>query len=224
MLRHLNCFVQYGLSRWIGNALAMVFLVSWANVAVAEKKIIAFGDSLTQGFGLPADQGFVPQLENWLRDQGAAVRVVNAGVSGDTTQGGASRIDWTLAEPADLIIVNLGGNDMLRAIDPDVTRGNLEDILQAIRAKDLPVILVGLQAPPNFGAAYKAAFDRIYPDLAEVYGATLYPFYFNAFFAEGASPADVGGYFQADGLHPSAEGVALIVADFGPLILQELQK
>ncbi|MEO0381532.1 MAG: arylesterase, partial [Pseudomonadota bacterium] len=138
-----------------------------------EVTIAALGDSLTQGYGLAVQQGFVPQLEEWLQDQGRDVAVINAGVSGDTTAGGLSRVDWTLTPEVDALIVTLGGNDLLRGIDPGVSRANLEGILSAATGAGVEVLLVGMQAPGNYGPDYKAAFDGMYPDLSAAYG-TLY--------------------------------------------------
>ena len=134
-------------------------------------------------------------------------------VSGDTTEGGRSRLDWALAEGAAAVIVELGANDMLRGIDPSVTRDNLDAILAGLAARDLPVLLIGMRSAANFGPAYKAAFDVIYPDLAEQYGAILDPF-----FLEGLvnNPA----MFQGDGLQPNAAGNAIIVERIGPLVLE----
>ena len=179
--------------------------------------VLALGDSLTQGYGLPADQGFVPQLEAWLEGQGAEVALINAGVSGDTTAGGAARVDWSLTPEVDAMIVALGGNDLLRGIDPAVARANLTAILDAAQSRDLPVLLIGMQAPGNFGPDYKAAFDAIYPDLAQAYG-TLYLDSFFAGLGEG-DPAALRRWFQPDGIHPNAEGVARIVEAVGPRVL-----
>lgn len=182
--------------------------------------VAALGDSLTQGYGLPADEGFTAQLQDWLDDQGADVVVINAGVSGDTTAGGLSRVAWTLTPDVDKMIVNLGGNDLLRGIDPAVSRANLEGILTAAAQADVEVLLVGLDAPGNYGPEYEAAFDAMYPELAEEYGAIYYP----DFFTPLVEIADQDGarqrYMQRDNLHPSAEGVALIVERIGPVILE----
>jgi len=186
----------------------------------AEVTIAALGDSLTQGYGLPEWEGFVPQMRGWLADHGADVRLINAGVSGDTTAGGAARVGWTLTPDVDAMIVALGGNDLLRGIAPEVARANLEAILQAAREAEVAVLLIGMQAPGNYGPDYKAAFDAIYPDLAAQYG-TLYA---ESFFAglEGLrkDPAALGRYMQDDGIHPSAEGVEKIVAGLGPKVLE----
>lgn len=191
-------------------------------VAEAQQRVVAFGDSLTAGFGLPLEDGFVPQLEAWLQAQGANVVVVNAGVSGDTTSGGLSRIDWVLAEGADLVILELGANDMLRGVAPSVARANLDAILANITSRGVKVLVAGMLAPPNYGAEYRAEFDAIYPELAEKYGAELYPF-----FLAGLGQADglvaFYGLLQSDGMHPNAEGVTLIVKDIGPVVLRALE-
>ncbi|WP_316014226.1 arylesterase [Roseobacter sp. HKCCA0434] len=179
--------------------------------------IAALGDSLTQGYGLPVDEGLVPQLQAWLVAEGEDVEVLNAGVSGDTTAGGLSRIDWTLTPEVDALIVALGGNDLLRGIDPEVSRANLDGILQA--AGDLPVLLVGMEAPGNYGPDYKAAFDAMYPELAAEYDALLADSFFEGLEAEALD--DAASLMQPDGIHPNAEGVARIVAVLGPQV-QEL--
>jgi acyl-CoA thioesterase I len=183
--------------------------------------IVAFGDSLTQGYGLIDEEGFVPQLRDWLDAQGQTVRVVNAGVSGDTSAGGLSRAEWTLTPDIHGMILALGGNDVLRGLDPAVTRANIEGILKAAQAADIPVLLVGMQAPGNYGPEFKAEFEAIWPELAEAYGAL----YFESFFkglGEG-DLASVQAYFQADGIHPNAEGVGLIVDAMGPAVLELIE-
>ncbi|RMD46550.1 MAG: arylesterase, partial [Alphaproteobacteria bacterium] len=124
-------------------------------------RVVALGDSLTQGYGLPAGQGFVPQLERWLRERGHDVELVNAGVSGDTTAGGRARIGWTLAGGADALIVALGGNDVLRGLPPEEARANLEAILAEAEARGIPVLLIGIDAPGNYGPDYERAFEAI---------------------------------------------------------------
>jgi acyl-CoA thioesterase-1 len=142
--------------------------------------------------------------------------LINAGVSGDTTAGGLARVDWTLTPEVDAMIVTLGGNDFLRGIDPANVRANLRGILQAAADRGVPVFLVGMEASMNYGADYKAAFDSIYPDLAGEFGATLYPDFFEGL-TEGRDIEDARStLMQADGIHPNAEGVALIVAAMGP--------
>lgn len=191
-------------------------------VAQAEIRVVAFGDSLTAGFGLSGDQGFVPQLERWLQAEGADIVVVNAGVSGDTTSGGLSRVDWVLAEGADLVILELGANDMLRGVAPRVARQNLDAILADITGRGIKVLLAGMLAPPNYGAEYRAEFDSIYPELAEKHNAALYPF-FLAGLGKADGVAELFSLMQSDGMHPNAEGVKLIVADIGPAVLQALE-
>jgi acyl-CoA thioesterase-1 len=187
---------------------------------VAATRIVALGDSLTAGYGLPADEGFVPKLNAWLAAHGAGdVQVVNAGVSGDTTAGGLARLDWTLGEPADAMIVELGANDMLRGLDPAAARTNLDRILSRVSAEGMPVLLVGIPAIGNFGPEYRASFGALYADLATQYGAILYPSFF-AGLTKGRSQAEARALIQGDGLHPNAEGVDAIVADIGPVVLQ----
>jgi acyl-CoA thioesterase-1 len=213
MLRSLT-YGAIGLAR---NAIAAIVLVNGA--AQAETvTIAALGDSLTQGYGLIEQEGFVPRMEAWLRDQGAEVDIINAGVSGDTTAGGLSRVEWTLTPRVDALIVALGGNDMLRGIAPEVARANLDGIMQAAEAADKPVLLIGMEAPGNYGPDYKSAFDSIYPDLANSYDSLLFDNFF-----EGIMSADLSSararYMQPDGIHPNAEGVDRIVAAMGPAVL-----
>ncbi|WP_306151815.1 arylesterase [Roseovarius sp. MMSF_3281] len=180
-------------------------------------RVLALGDSLTQGYGLIEENGFVPQLDAWLEAQGADVAVINGGVSGDTSAGGAARVDWSLTPDVDAMIVTLGGNDLLRGIDPGVTRANIEQILKVAQAKSVEVLLVGMQAPGNYGPEYKQDFDSLYPELATAYG-TLYA---ESFFAGigTADPAKAREYFQDDGIHPNAEGVKKIVEGLGPKVM-----
>lgn len=186
--------------------------------------IAALGDSLTQGYGLPPEDGFVPQLERWLNANGAEVTLINAGVSGDTTAGGLSRIDWTLTPEVDALIVALGGNDVLRGIDPAVSRANLDGILARAAEKGLPVLLVGMVAPGNFGPAYKDAFDAMYPDLAEAYGALYERDFLGPIRGIEDQNAALQDYMQRDGIHPNREGVALIVEQLGPRVLELVDK
>jgi acyl-CoA thioesterase-1 len=194
------------------------------SAAQAEEVVIAaLGDSLTQGYGLPAEEGFVPQLQAWLDAEGVEAKIVNAGVSGDTTAGGRARVDWTLTPDVDAMIVTLGGNDMLRGLDPAQARGNIDDILAAAKRAEVEVLLVGMSAPGNYGAGYKADFEALYPDLAEAHGTQFYPDFFTGLLAEekGAASArseTIQRYFQGDGIHPNAEGVTLIVEDIGPAV------
>jgi len=209
--------------RGFRNGVTVTLLLS-AMAAAEPITLVALGDSLTAGYGLE-DQadGLVPQLETWLRAKGADVVVQNAGVSGDTTAGGLARLDWALGPDVDALIVTLGGNDMLRGLDPAQARANLEEILKAAEARGLPVLLVALKAPGNFGPDYKADFDGMYGDLASAHSALLAEDFFGGLRAAGADtsdPAAMAAFMQADGLHPNAEGVRLIVEGLGAKVLE----
>ena len=180
--------------------------------------VAALGDSLTQGYGLPADQGLVPQLQDWLRAAGHDVIVINAGVSGDTTAGGLSRLDWTLADKPDAMIVALGGNDLLRGIDPAASRANLDAILSRLDAEGVPAMLVGLSAPGNYGPDFQRDFAAMFPDLAQKHGAVLYPDLLAPITERYAAGESYAHLMQGDGLHPSAEGVRAIVEALGPAV------
>lgn len=182
--------------------------------------LVALGDSLTAGYGLTGDKGLVPQLQAWLTAEGQDVMVANAGVSGDTTAGGLARLDWSLTPDADALMVILGGNDMLRGIDPAVSRANLSAILQGAADRHLPVLLVAMSAPGNFGPDYKATFDAIFPDLAAQFGVDLAMDFFAPLKARG----DFSALMQVDGIHPNAEGVRLIAATLGPQVIDLLKK
>lgn len=182
-------------------------------------EIVALGDSLTAGYGLPQGEGFVPQLQKWLDAQGARVRVTNAGVSGDTTAGGLARLDWALTPGADALIVALGGNDLLRGLPPQSARENLDRILARAEARGLPVLLIGLTAPGNYGADYKAAFDGMWTDLAARHGALLLPDFLAPLLAMDARARATAGVVQADNLHPTARGVGMLVDHVGPSVL-----
>ena len=203
----------------IGKSLALAFVLAAPAVA-QEITIAALGDSLTQGYGLVQDDGFVPQLQDWLAARGHQARLINAGVSGDTTAGGLSRIGWTLTPDVDALIVALGGNDLLRGLPPEASRANLEGILIAARDAGVPVLLVGMEAPGNYGPEFKAAFDAIYPDLAAQYGALHAESFLGPLTqaAEADPRAALASYMQSDGIHPNAAGVALIVEALGPLV------
>ncbi len=197
--------------------LGFIFGLSGFSATAEPVTIAALGDSLTQGYGLAQPDGFVAQLDSWLEDQGVDVVVINAGVSGDTTAGGAARIAWTLAPQVDALIVTLGANDLLRGIAPEVARANMHKIMAKARDTGIKTLLVGFVAPGNFGPKYKAEFDAIYPDLAREYGAL----YAGNFFA-GIMDPDGGiivRLLQDDGLHPTREGVARIVDVLGPDVL-----
>ena len=208
--------LTYASLRGIRNAGAIIMLLN--SPLLAEPiTLVAFGDSLTQGYGLPPQDGFVPQLQAWLAAAGEDVVVINAGVSGDTTAGGASRIDWTLTPDVDALIVNLGGNDMLRGIDPGESRRNLDAILAAAKAKNLPVLLVSLRAPGNYGADFKAEFDAMFGDLAAKYGNLLTENYFFPLIDQSSRLLDPA-LMQADGIHPNAAGVVKAIESLGPKV------
>ena len=172
--------------------------------------LLALGDSLTAGYGLPEPQSFPAQLEAALRQKGYNIRVINAGVSGDTSADGLARLDWVLEEPADAVIVELGANDALRGLPPALAENNLSRILTTLQARHLPVLLAGMKAPRNLGEEYVRAFDAIYPRLQHRFGTRLYPFFLDGIIG---GPA---GLLQPDGLHPTAAGVARIVSSILP--------
>jgi acyl-CoA thioesterase I len=174
-------------------------------------KIVALGDSLTAGLGLPSEAAFPAKLAQALRDKGITVEVANAGVSGDTAADGLSRIDWSVPEGADAAIVELGANDALRGIDPRLTRAAIEAILRRLRDRNIAVLLAGMRAPPNMGAAYAQAFDPIFPELASRFDVVFYPFFLDGVAAERALN-------QPDGMHPTAAGIDVIVAHILPKV------
>lgn len=185
--------------------LAAAFLLLAAFVAApataAEPfRIVGFGDSLMAGYGLGPGEGFPEKLEAALRARGHDVVIVNAGVSGDTTSGGLSRLDWSVPDGTQLVILELGANDMLRGIAPEITEKNLDAMIARLKERNIVVLLAGMRAAPNLGADYQAAFDAIYPRLAEKYGVTLYPFFLDGVVADQK-------LLLADGMHPSAQGV-----------------
>jgi len=174
--------------------------------------IVALGDSLTAGYMLPPDDGFPEQLQAALKERGYDdVTVVNAGVSGDTTSGGLSRLDWAVGPDADAVILELGANDALRGIDPAITRKNLEEMIARLKKRGLPILLAGMYAPPNLGKEYAARFNPIYPELAGEYDLILYPFFLDGVAADPA--LNLG-----DGLHPTSQGVRDIVARIMPYV------
>jgi acyl-CoA thioesterase I len=172
--------------------------------------LLALGDSLTAGLGLAPDDAFPAKLQAALRAKGHDVTIQNAGVSGDTARAGADRLAWALTGDVDAVIIELGANDALRGLPPEETRKALEEILSALDARKLPALIAGMRAPPNMGPDYAAAFDPIFADLAEKHASLLYPFYLDGV---AANPK----LNQADGIHPTAEGVDLIVANILPV-------
>ena len=174
-------------------------------------KMVVLGDSLSAGLGLSAAAAFPARLKESLKIKGIGVDMINAGVSGDTSSGGRDRLDWSVPEGTDAVILELGANDALRGTDPKVTRAALTDILARLKARKVAVLLCGMLAPPNYGSDYSARFNAIYPDLAKSFGVPLYPF-----FLEGvAADARLN---QADGLHPTAEGVDVLVKNILPAV------
>jgi acyl-CoA thioesterase-1 len=205
-------------ARQAGKALALILWLAVPAQAGEPVTVLALGDSLTQGYGLPQEDGLVPQLRRWLDERDIAAEIVNGGVSGDTTAGGAARVGWSLGGDVDAMIVALGGNDLLRGIDPAVSRANLETILTEAEARDVEVLLVGMRAPGNYGAGFKAAFDAMYPELAEAHGTLYAPDFFAGLGA--GDPAALRRFFQDDGIHPNAMGVARIVSALGPHVAE----
>ncbi|ENT07135.1 arylesterase [Brucella sp. 63/311] len=183
---------------------------------LSQVKIVGFGDSLMAGYLLPSNAAFPQQLEKALNDKGYEVTVENAGVSGDTTTGGLSRIDWSIPDGTNLVILELGANDALRGIQPDITEKNLDEMLAKLKARGISVILAGMVAPPNMGKDYAGKFNPIYPRLARNYDVPLYPF-----FLDGV--ATKKGLLLEDGMHPNEKGVETIVANFMPSVEKALK-
>jgi acyl-CoA thioesterase I len=181
-------------------------------IAAAEPyRIVGFGDSLMAGFGLNPGEGFTEKLQAALKARGRDVEVINAGVSGDTTSGGLSRLDWSVPDGTRLVILELGANDMLRAVTPDITEKNLDAMLAKLKDRKIPVLLAGMRAAPNLGADYQARFDAIYPRLAEKYGAALYPFFLDGVAGDSKLVLE-------DGMHPSAKGIDIMVERILPML------
>lgn len=194
-------------------ALMTVVNSAWAEGRPAGKpiKLVVLGDSLSAGLGLPAQEAFPAKLQKALQTKDIAIDITNAGVSGDTSSGGRDRLDWSVPDGTDGVIVELGANDALRGIDPDLTRAALSDIVQRLQARKIPVMLCGMLAPPNYGADYATRFNSIYPDLAKKFDVPLYPFFLDGV----AADAKLN---QADGIHPTAAGVDIIVGQIVPKV------
>jgi acyl-CoA thioesterase-1 len=174
-------------------------------------KMVVLGDSLSAGLGLPGAAAFPARLQKALNDKGLDVEISNAGVSGDTASGGRDRLDWSVPDGTRGVIVELGANDALRGIDPKITRDALADIISRLKARGIAVMLCGMLAPPNYGSDYASQFNAIYPDLAKSFGVALYPFFLDGV----AADAKLN---QADGMHPTAEGVDIIVNKILPMV------
>lgn len=202
----------------LGRNLLLTLALSVSVAQADSLRILALGDSLTAGYGLMDQDGLVPQLNAWFAADGSDITVVNAGVSGDTSAGGLSRLDWALDDGISAMMVILGGNDLLRGIPPEATRANIDAILKKAKARGLKVLLVGMKAPGNFGPAYKEAFDRLYPDLAETHGARHVDSFFGLLDPDASDPAALSAFMQPDGIHPNAAGVKKIVAALAPQI------
>jgi len=185
--------------------------------AQAPIKLAVLGDSLSAGYGLPLQAAFPARLQKALREKGFDVDILNAGVSGDTTSSGRDRLDWSIPDGTEAVIVELGANDALRGLDPKVTKGALEDIIKRLQARKMAVMLAGMLAPPNYGPDYAAKFDPIYADLGKAYDVPLYPFFLDG----------VAGDVKlnlADGIHPTAEGIDIIVTRILPSVEAFLNK
>lgn len=178
--------------------------------------MVVVGDSLVAGYGLPAGEAFPKKLAEALNQNGYAIEVVNAGVSGDTTSGGLSRLEWSLGEGADLVVLELGANDALRGIPVEVTRRNLSEMISKLKAKNIEIILAGMKAPPNMGEAYGVGFNSIYPDLSQEHEVVLYPFFLEGVAANPELNLD-------DGIHPNTSGIRVMVESFMPTLERALE-
>lgn len=198
-------------------AILALFWAQGTDAAERALRILAFGDSLTQGFGVPPGTDFPAQLERALKGRGLNVTLINAGVSGDTSAGGLARLEWSLADAPDAAIVELGANDGLRGLSPAEMEKNLDTILARLKARNIPVLFTGMKGPRNFGPAYTAEYDAVFPRLAKKYGVPFYPF-----FLEGVALDRT--LVQPDGLHPNPKGVAAIVNNIAPLAVELVQQ
>ncbi|MBL4748062.1 MAG: arylesterase [Magnetovibrio sp.] len=213
-------FKRYGVIGRIVNVLGVLALVGLGSSptrAGEAFKVLALGDSLTAGYGLAGPKAFPRQLEAALRDLGHHVTIINGGVSGDTSAGGRSRLDWLVDGTIDAVIIELGANDGMRGLDPASTRQNIDWIIRTLKAKQVPILLTGMLAPPNLGADYGAEFNAIYSQLATQHGIALDPFFLQGVVADPTLN-------QADGLHPNAQGVAVIVKRLVPQLLAVLKQ
>lgn len=205
-------FGGYGRRAVIVNALAALMLCAVPAGAQQPKRLLVLGDSLVAGYGLPKNQAFPARLEAALRAQGMNVTVIDAGVSGDTSAGGLARLDWALGNPPpDFAIVELGANDGLRGLSPAAMEANLDAILSRLKARNIPVLLAGMRAPPNLGRDYASEFEPVFERLARKFGAILYPFFLDGVAADPALN-------QGDGIHPNARGVDVIVERILPYV------
>lgn len=202
----------------VSAVLCLALILSLLPAAADDKPVIvAFGDSLSAGYGLVEADSFPVRLEAALRADGLDTRVINSGVSGDTTAGGRARLDWSLPEQVDLVIVELGANDGLRGIDPAETEANLDAILRTLASRNIRVLFTGMLAPPNLGREYAAAFDALFPKLAARHDVVFYPFFLEGVAAERSLN-------QPDGIHPNAAGVDRIVMRLLPFVRRALNQ
>ena len=185
--------------------------------ACEDKQLVVFGDSLVAGYGLDPGAAYPEQLNKKLQEKGIKLEVINAGVSGDTTSSGLARLDWSVGDNADAVILELGANDALRGISPDVTEKNLDAMITSLKAKDVEVLLAGMMAPPNMGPSYGEAFNSIYARLAEKHDIALYPFFLDGVVADAKLN-------QPDGIHPTKEGIAVIVQKSMPAVMKLLEE
>jgi acyl-CoA thioesterase I len=195
----------------------VAFSAVHATASQDQIRLVAFGDSLTAGYGLQSTDSFSNQLQNSLQKKGYNVIVINSGVSGDTTAGGLARLDWALGDNIDGVIMELGANDALRGVPPASTRASLEQMLVRLKQRNLDTLLTGMLAPPNLGPDYGKNFNAIFPDLALKYNLVFYPFFLK-------NVAGIPSLNQADGLHPTAQGVKIIVQNILPKVEELLEK
>ena len=210
-------FFQASYERLLILFTAAVIMAASLSGAAAQQKLMVYGDSLVAGYGLDAGLGFPEQLQSALTDSGRDIQVLNAGVSGDTTAGGLARLDWALADRPDAVIIVLGGNDLLRGLNPEQTRANLQAMLSRLRTDRIAVLLCGMLAPVNLGPDYRQQFDAIYPELAAEFDIDLYPFFLDGV----ALDPDLN---LPDGLHPNPQGVAIITTRILPYVVRLLDK
>lgn len=216
-LRVLSSLVRHAVHAALGAVLIHLAMAAAAAASAAPIKILALGDSLTAGYGLPAQDGFVAQLGRALKKAGIDAEIIDGGVSGDTAAGGLARLDWALGDDPKVVIVELGINDALRGHDPAATESSLDAIVRRLKQQGCVVLLAGMLAPPNLGSDYGASFNAIYGDIAKRQGVALYPFFLDGV----AANPDLN---QADGLHPTAAGVAIIVKRILPDVLKVIRQ
>ncbi len=203
--------------KWLLSAVCGLALLMVTSSLAKENTIVVLGDSLVAGYGLAPGEAFPEQLSRLLKDKNVKANIINAGVSGDTTAGGLARLDWSIQQGTDAVIVELGANDALRGILPTQTLKNLESIIQSLKKRNIKVLLVGMKSPPNMGQKYVDEFDAIYPALAEKHKLLFYPFFLDGVVAN----SDLN---QSDGIHPTAKGITLITRRFLPSALKLIEE